>query len=51
MLPWDGGGPVILEPGRRSFVIVNAVVAGWFALFDTAAGLLVPIDLGREDNP
>jgi hypothetical protein len=51
VLPWDGGGPVVLEPDRRSFVIVDAVVEGWCALFDTAAGLLVPIDLGREDNP
>lgn len=51
VLPWDGGGPVVLEPDRRSFVIVNAVVEGWCALFDTAAGRLVPIDLGREDNP
>ena len=45
------GGPVVLEPGRRSFVIVDAVVEGWCALFGTATGLLVPIDLGREDNP
>jgi Calcineurin-like phosphoesterase superfamily domain len=45
ILPWEGGGPVVLEPDRRHLVIVNAVVEGWCALFDTETNRLLPFDL------
>ena len=47
ILPWEGGGPVVLEPDRRHLVIVNAVVEGWCALFDSESGLLMPFDVRR----
>lgn len=49
--PWAGGGPVTLASDGRHLVLVNGVVEGWCALFDTEAGLLVPIDLRGADCP
>jgi hypothetical protein len=45
VLPWAGAGPVVLEPDRRHLVIVDAVVEGGCALFDTAAEELTPLEL------
>ena len=50
VLPWEGGGPVVLEPDRRRLIIVNAVVEGWCALFDTGSNLLTPLSSDAREG-
>ena len=45
--PWSGDEPIVLEPGGRYLVSVDAVYGGKCALFDTATGLLTPFNVGR----
>jgi hypothetical protein len=45
-LPWDGSGPVRLQPPERYLVVIAAVCDGWCALYDTATGQLEPRRLG-----
>jgi DNA repair exonuclease SbcCD nuclease subunit len=40
---WDGSEPLLLQPGERYFVVVAAVFQGWCAVFDTASGVLRPL--------
>ena len=47
VLPWSGGEPIVLEPGNRYLVAVNAVVQGKSRLFDTETRLLTPFEVGR----
>ena len=44
-IEWDGQGPIEFEPTRRYFVIVNAVMNGWAAIFDDSENILTPIRL------
>jgi hypothetical protein len=45
LLPWDGGGPLTLQPGKRYLIVVAAVCDGWCAVFDTLSGELTPCRL------
>ena len=45
--PWVGDGPVVLEPGNRHMVTINAVCQGQCALYDTETSLLTPFDRSR----
>lgn len=47
-LAWEVGEPMVLDAGGRYFVIVNAVLGGYRALFDTGTRLLEPIDVRKE---
>ncbi len=47
MQPWSGDSPIVLGPGGRYLVAVDAVCKGKCALFDTVTNLFTPIDLGR----
>ncbi|HEX8200250.1 MAG TPA: metallophosphoesterase family protein [Isosphaeraceae bacterium] len=51
LLPWDGRSPLRLDPAERYLVIINGVVEGWCATYDTATGELVPIDLRTGPRP
>ncbi|MCA9071603.1 MAG: metallophosphoesterase family protein [Planctomycetaceae bacterium] len=42
---WDGVQPLQLVPTERYFVIVNAVMNGWAAIFDESVNILTPIRL------
>jgi predicted phosphodiesterase len=48
-LNWTGDGSLELAPDQRYFVVVNAVLGGWFGWLDTDAGVLVPIRI--ETSP
>jgi Calcineurin-like phosphoesterase superfamily domain len=50
-LPWDGHSPLRLDAAQRCLVIINGVVEGWCATYDTATGELVPIDLHVGQRP
>jgi hypothetical protein len=50
-LPWDGLSPLRLAPQERYLVIINGVVEGYCATYDTATGELVPIDLHMGERP
>jgi hypothetical protein len=39
---WDGRTPFRLEPGRF-FVVINALCAGYSAIFDTSTSELIPL--------
>jgi hypothetical protein len=45
VLAWDGGGPILLDPGRRYLVAVAAVCDGWCAVYDSDAARLDPVRL------
>jgi hypothetical protein len=38
---WDGSTPVCLKEGRY-FIVINTLIHGAFATYDTATGLLIP---------
>ena len=44
-MKWDGEQPVELVPTNRYFVIVNAVMNGWAAMFDDTVNVLTPVRL------
>lgn len=44
--PWDGSGPVRLDPDRRYLAVVHAVQQGHCAWFDVESGRLVPVRSG-----
>jgi predicted phosphodiesterase len=44
-LPWDGRSPLHLDAAERYLVIINGVVEGFCATYETATGELVPIVL------
>jgi hypothetical protein len=45
-VPWDGVGPLKLQPPSRHLVLVSAVLEGWCGLYDTEESLLTPIPCG-----
>jgi hypothetical protein len=48
-IAWDPTEPLRLAPGGRYLIGVHAVLDGWCALLDTAAGVLEAIDI--RDRP
>lgn len=42
---WDGSSRIWLRPPRRYYLVVDALVHGWCATYDTQTGELVPIRL------
>jgi hypothetical protein len=49
-VPWDGGEPLLFEPGQRYFVVVAAVCDGWCGVLDTDAGRLQPLCCDRASS-
>jgi predicted phosphodiesterase len=47
-LDWAGDCPLVFDPRKRYFVVVNAVLGGWCAWLDTEAGVLLPLRIGEE---
>jgi Calcineurin-like phosphoesterase superfamily domain len=39
---WSGERPIVLDPVRRHFVVVNAVCMGYSAIFDSESNELLP---------
>ena len=46
ILDWDGNRPIVLDPAERYFVVINAVMDGWCATFDSVTNLLTPVHVG-----
>jgi len=46
--PWSGDGPIVLEPGSRHLVVIDAVYQGKCALFNTEMSVLTPFNRGRS---
>jgi len=42
VLPWDGDRPLVLAPPQRYLVVVNALLRGHFATYDTETFILTP---------
>jgi predicted phosphodiesterase len=49
-VPWDGSTPVRLAPPGRYLVILDALVRGHCALYDTTTGDLVPLSVRVEED-
>ncbi|MCO6457841.1 MAG: metallophosphoesterase family protein [Pirellulaceae bacterium] len=45
ILPWDGSQPLRMTPGQRYFVVVHAVLHGYYAVLDTRSRELFPYRL------
>ena len=45
-MEWDGTCPVTLDPMKRYFVVINAVLYGWCAILDTDSHELSPFRVG-----
>jgi hypothetical protein len=51
-LPWDGRSPLLLDAAAEQYlVIINGVVEGYCASYETATGELVPIDVHEGERP
>lgn len=44
--PWDGTNPICLKDGRY-FVVIDALMKGTFATYDTTTGWLIPNRVGQ----
>jgi predicted phosphodiesterase len=49
-IPWDGTSPARLKPPWRYLVVVNALVSGHCAVYDTDSGELVPVRLRTRES-
>jgi hypothetical protein len=47
MVPFDGDSPLRFDDGGRYRIIVNALIRGWAAVFDTGTRELTPVQLRR----
>ena len=48
LVPWNGEGPIKLDPTQQHLVVVNAVCQGYCAIFDTAKNELIPFSDGSD---
>ena len=50
-LEWSGRSPINLSQPGRYQVVVDAVLGGWCATYDTDTGWLVPLRIGPKIEP
>jgi hypothetical protein len=50
-IAWSGQEPIRLAPPTRYQVIIDAVLGGWCATYDTETGWLVPLRIGPKIEP
>ncbi len=55
-IDWDGTSAICLRPPERYYLVVDALVHGWCAIYETTTGELEPIRLAgplprRPDSP
>ena len=46
VIDWDGTESITLDPAKRYFLIVNAVLSGWCAVLDTESNEFIPLFVG-----
>ncbi|MFO0878508.1 MAG: metallophosphoesterase family protein [Gemmataceae bacterium] len=51
-IAWDGTRPITLRGPQRYFLILNAVIEGWCATYDTSSQVFTPVQLrARGSRP